>query len=105
MNLSKIYNRGIDNGKYPYDLKIAKVIALYKKGVKYDPNNYRPISLLSHFDKIFQNIICRRLFSILERNKILDCYQYGFYKLYPTALALIEITDHIKSLLDEKTLQ
>ena len=49
-NLSKIYNWGIENGKYPADLKIAKVIALYKKGVKYDPNNYRPISLLSNFD-------------------------------------------------------
>ena len=101
-NLSKIYNWGIENGKYPDDLKIAKVIALYKKGVKYDPNNYRPISLLSHFDKIFEKILCRRLVSFLERNKILYCYQYGFRKLYSTVLALIEITDHIKRLLDEK---
>ena len=74
----------------------------YKKGVKYDPNNYRPISLLSHFDKILEKIICRRLVSFLERNKILYCYQYGFRKLYSTALALIEITDFIKRLLDEK---
>ena len=101
-NLSKIYNWGIENGKYPDDLKIAKVIALYKKGVKYDPNNYRPISLLSHFDKIFEKILCGRLVSFLERNKILYCYQYGFRKLYSTVLALIEITDHIKRLLDEK---
>ena len=97
-NLSKIYNWGIENGKYPDDLKIAKVIALYKKGVKYDPNNYRPISLLSHFDKIFEKILCRRLVSFLERNKILYCYQYGFRKSYSTVLALIEITDHIKRL-------
>ena len=101
-NLSKIYNWGIENGKYPDELKIARVIALYKKGVKYDPNNYRPISLLSHFDKILEKIICRRLVSFLERNKILYCYQYGFRKLYSTALALIEITDFIKRLLDEK---
>ena len=58
-----IYNWVIENGKYPDDLKIAKVIALYKKGVKYDLNNYRPISLLSHFDKIFENILCRGLVS------------------------------------------
>ena len=38
-NLSNIYNWGIENGKYPDELKIARVIALYKKGVKYDPNN------------------------------------------------------------------
>ena len=53
-NLSKIYNWGIGNGKYPNDFNIPKVIALYKKGVKYDPNNDRPISLLSHFDKILE---------------------------------------------------
>ena len=104
MSLAKIYNWGIENGKYPDDLKIAKVIALYKKGVKFDPNNYRPISLLSLFDKIFEKILCRRLVSFLEQNKILYCYQYGFRKLYSTVLALIEITDYIKRLLDEKTM-
>ena len=48
-NLSKISNWGIENGKYLDDLKIAKVIALYKKEVKYVPNNYCPISLLSAY--------------------------------------------------------
>ena len=52
--------------------------------------------------KILEKIICRRLVSFLERNKILYCYQNGFRKLYSTALALIEITDFIKRLLDEK---
>ena len=101
-NLSKIYNWGIENGKYPYELKIARIIALYKKGVRYDPTNYRLISLFSHFDKILETIICRRLVSFLERNKISYCYQHGFRELYSTALALIEITDYIKRLLDEK---
>ena len=61
-----------------------------------------PLSLLSHFDKIFEKILCRRLISFLERNELLYCYQYGFRKLYSTGLALIEITDYIKRLLDEK---
>ena len=101
-NLSKIYNWGIENGTYPEELKIAKVIALYKKGVKYDPNNYRPISLLSLFDKILEKILCMRLVSFLEHNKKLYCYQYGFRKAYSTVLGLIEITDYIKRLLDER---
>ena len=100
--LAKIYNWSIENGIYPDDLKIAKVIALYKKGVKHDPNNYRPISLLSHFDKIFEKILCRRLISFFERNELLYCYQYGFRKLYSTGLALIEITDYIKACLMRK---
>ena len=99
-NLAKIYNWSIENGIYPDDLKIA----LYKKGVKHDPNNYRPISLLSHCDKMFEKILCRRLILFLERNELLYCYQYGFCKLYSTGLALIEITDYIKCLLDEKNM-
>ena len=53
-NLSLIYNKALEIGKYPMALKVAKVIALFKKGDKYQPNNYRPISLLSCFNKIFE---------------------------------------------------
>ena len=95
-NLTKIYNVAIQTDVYPHAMKLAQVIALYKKGARYDPNNYRPISLLSIFDKIFENI------SFLERNKILYCHQYGFRKFYSTLLALIEVTDLIKRFLDEK---
>ena len=56
----------------------------------------------THFDKIFEKILCGRLISFLERNELLYCYQYGFRKLYSTGLALIEITDYIKRLLDEE---
>ena len=101
-NLTKIYNRAIQTGVYPHDMKLAQVIALYKKGARHDPNNYRPISLLSIFDKIFEKILCKRLISFLERNRILYCHQYGFRKFYSTLLALIEVTDLIKRFLDEK---
>ena len=89
-------------GIYPDDMKIAKVIAPSKKGKKFDPNNYRPISLLSHFDKIFEKILCKRLISFLEINKIYYCHQFGFRKGYSTAMALMEIIECIKHLLDEK---
>ena len=56
-NLCKIYNRSIETKCYPEALKLAKVIALYKKGPKYDTGNYRPISLLSYFDKIFEKLV------------------------------------------------
>ena len=59
-NLSLIYNKAIEIGKYPMALKVAKIIALFKKGDKYQPNNYRPISLLSCFNKIFEKL-CKRL--------------------------------------------
>ena len=88
-------------GEYPAQLKLAKVIALFKKGDKLQPNNYRPISLLSCFNKIFEKILCRKLENFLELNKILFKYQYGFRKLYSTTLALVEFTDTITRYLDE----
>ena len=101
-NCQNYTTRGSKTVNTPEELKIAKVIALYKKCVKYDPNNYRPISLLKLFDKILEKILCRRLVSFIEHNKILYCYQYGFRKAYSTVLALIGITDYIKRLLDER---
>ena len=87
--LSKIYNKSMEMGEYPTQLKIAKVIALFKKGQKTQPNNYPPIILLSCFNKIFEKILSKRLVKFLENNKILFRYQYGFRKLYSTTLALI----------------
>ena len=89
------------NGEYPVQLKIAKVIALYKKGDKYNPGNYRPISLLSCLNKLFEKILCKRLVRFLEINHILFDYQFGFRKLHSTTLGLIEFTDNIRKVLDE----
>ena len=88
-NLAKIYNNSITRGDYPDQMKIAKVIALFKKGEKFLPKNYRPISLLSMFNKIFEKLLCKQLVSFIERNKILYNYQFGFRKLYSTTMALI----------------
>ena len=100
-NLTRIFNNSIGKCEYPSELKIAKVIALFKKGETYNPNNYGPISLLSCFNKLFEKLLCKRLVSFLARYKVLFNYQYGFRKLHSTTLALIEFTDNIIRFLDE----
>ena len=100
-NLCKIFNECIDKCEYPSEMKIARVIALFKKGDKNNPDNYRPISLLSCFNKIFERLICKQLKSFLEKYKILVKFQFGFRQDHSTILALTEISDHIKSHLDD----
>ena len=100
-NLTLIYNKSIEKGEYPDNMKLAKVIALYKKGEKYITDNYRPISLLSSFNKVFEKLICKQLLSYFESNGLLYDFQFGFRKKYSTSLALIESTDSIRGLVDE----
>ena len=70
-NLNKIYNNAMFKGEYPAQRKIGKVIALDKKGEKYNSGNYRPISLLSCLNKLFEKILRKRLVRFLEINHIL----------------------------------
>ena len=91
----------MQDGEYPAQIKIAKVIALYKKGERYKAYNYRPISLLSCFDKTFERLLSKRLIEFFDDNNLIFKFQFGFRKLYSTTLALIEFTDSIRGFLDD----
>ena len=98
--LTLIFNQAIERCIYPSKLKVAKVVTIHKKGPTYITGNYRPISLLSIFNKIFEKLIHRQLMSFLEKHKLWYLFQFGFRKLHSTTLAIIEITDMIKKYLD-----
>ncbi len=53
--LAKIINSSFEQGVFPQPLKIAKVVPIHKDGPKTEVANYRPISLLSSFSKVFEN--------------------------------------------------
>lgn len=66
-----------------------------------DMNNYRPISMLSHINKILETIISKQIKSFLKKHNILYEYQYGFRENRSTNHALIEIVDSIKLSIDK----
>ena len=68
----------LSQGVYPERLKFALIKPIYKSGDKSSPSNYRPISLLPAFSKIFEKLIYERLFDHLSKNTILSEHQYGF---------------------------
>jgi len=65
-------------GNYPERLKFSLIKPIYKSGDKSSPSNYRPISLLPVFSKIFEKVIYNRLIDHLHSNVILNKHQYGF---------------------------
>ena len=79
---------------------MAKVIPIFKKDDPLDCVNYRPISLLPIFSKIFEKIIYSRMYEFLESNKLIYNRQFGFRANHSTNHALISMTESIKSFLD-----
>lgn len=58
--LCHIINQSISTGIVPEDIKIARVIPIYKKDEPNRFENYRPISILPAFSKFFEKVIYDR---------------------------------------------
>ena len=79
MPLEILVNKSIETGTFPASLQIANVKPLYKgKGAKTLMTNYRPISLLPVFSKIFERAVYDQVYSYLQANDILNKHQFGF---------------------------
>ena len=84
------------SGIFPNKLEIAKVITLYKKDSGENPTNYHPISSLSVFGKLIEEIMCKRLYSFLDSCSTFLPYSLAFEKNIPPFITLIGITKTIK---------
>ena len=71
--LAYIINLSLTTGEYPELLNVVKVIPIHKGGSTQDVNNYRPISLLSIFDKIIEKIVHKNFTFFLTH--IIYCFK------------------------------
>ena len=55
--LTKIINKSISQGIFPSELKLARVIPIFKSNDKQNISNYRPISIMTFFSKVFEKNI------------------------------------------------
>ena len=99
--LSDIVNLSFVEGVFPERLKTAEVIPVYKKDSRLSFDNYRPISLLSNLDKIFEKLIYPRIFNFLDNNNSIFCKQFGFRSKHSTAHAILNMSQNISDSLDE----
>lgn len=95
-----ICNLSLQAGIFPDEMKIAKVIPIYKNGDKQLLNNYRPISLLPQFSKILEKLFMDRLDSFINKHHLLNKHQYGFRPKRSTSMAVIELIDSISNATD-----
>ena len=97
-----ICNMSFVQGVFPDQMKVAKVIPLFKSGQKNVFTNYRPVSLLPQFSKILEKLFDRWLDTFIDKYELLSNSQYGFRSNRSTSLALIELLEEITSSLDNK---
>ena len=95
--LANIYNLSVIQGKHPSKLKLAKIVPVYKDDDESCASNYRPISLLSIFNRIFEKLMYQRLSKFIIKHNILMNSQYGFRGGHNTQNAILDIVNTIQS--------
>lgn len=99
--LEILFNQILESGKFPSDWSTGIIIPIYKKGDINDPNNYRGITLVSCFAKLFTSILNNRLKQWSSENDVITDAQFGFKSNHSTIDAIFilkhMIDTHIQS--------
>ena len=97
--LTDCINASICNGIFPDVLKLAEVCPVFKKGDKFLKENYRPISILPSFSKVYERILYNQISAYFE--KLFSQHLCGFRRKYSTQHALLRMLSHWHQCLDK----
>ena len=85
--LTHIFNLSITSGIVLIELKITRLVPLFKSDDKSVFSNYRPISVLPFLTKKLERAVYNRLMNFLTEYKILSDNQFGFRKYHSNEYA------------------
>jgi ribonucleases P/MRP protein subunit RPP40 len=101
MPLAALFNMSLESGEVPVDWKDAGVTPLFKKGKKYDVQNYRPVSMTCIVCKIMESILKDVMVKHLERANLIRDSQHGFTRGRSCLTNLLEFFEDVTEHLDE----
>ena len=90
-----LFGNSIKSSCYPDIWKRSNIIPVHKKNDKQLVNNYRPISLLPIFGKVFEKIIFNKIYNFLLEENLLNSNQSGFRPSDSCINQLLAITHEI----------
>lgn len=102
--LMHIINNSFECGVFPEKLKISKVIPLYKKGDPTLLENYRPISLVSSFSKVFELALCSRLLDFFDSQRLISETQHGYRRGRSVETAVYDFLEKIVLALEKRSI-
>ena len=91
--LCLIFQKSLDTGEVPTYWRTAHVSPIYKKGSKYIPENYRPISLTCICCKILEHVVVSSIMTHADTYNILYPLQHGFRRSRSCETQLLECVD------------
>ena len=93
--LQLVFSKSLKEGNVPNDWLVANISALFKKGDKSQPVNYRPVSLTSVPCKIMEHVIFKHIMDHLDMHDILVDFQHGFRSKRSCESQLVITTEDI----------
>ena len=87
--------------KLPVEWKHANVSAIFKKGKRTAPQNYRPVSLTSVVCKVLESLIRDSIVNHMSENNLFSPKQFGFLAGRSTVLQLLKVLDIWTKILDQ----
>ena len=98
--ITTLFTKTIQEGKIPCDWKEANITAVFKKGDRNIPSNYRPVSLTSIICKLQEHIIVSNVLDHLDHHNILTDCQHGFRARRSCETQLLTLVHDLASTLD-----
>jgi hypothetical protein len=98
--LTYIINQSIKMNVFPDSLKHEHITPVHKKGPKTEPENYRPIAIISPISKIFEMCLSNQMVEYLTTKNVLSSSQFGFQRGKSANDAIVYLTEKIRLELD-----
>ena len=103
--LTNIFNACISTGYFPKVLKTAEAVPIFKKGERELCSNYRPISILNPFAKLFEKCLLDQLNNYFVSNNLISPNHIGFKKNCSTNEAVLDIYNKLLDNMDKKLIR
>lgn len=98
--LTKLFNLSVKSLTFPTYWKTAKICAIHKKGDKSDITNYRPVSLLCGFSKLFEMCIYESVYPKVR--SLISPHQHGFMTHRSSVTNLAVFSQYVSEVIHDK---
>ena len=95
-----LFNNSMEKGSIRCDCKNAEITAIFRKGIKSNSANYRPISITSAVGKIIESIIRDIIVAYMNDYNLYGDCQHGFYKHRSCVAQLLHVVEDLSDMFD-----